>query len=327
MSRTITTITKEAQWLELRRKDITSTGISALFGLSPYVTEFELYHAHKSGVVVPFKENQRTKAGKAVEYYAAQVAADKLSETHGPVASVNHLNIYASIPGERFGSSFDYEVVFEDGHAVLLEIKGVDFFQHKEKWLDGEAPEHIEIQLQHQLEVIDRYEVGVIAAFTGIYPDNCHLYERPRDRDMGKALRARAAKFWQDVEAGNEPSADFTRDGSVITELFRGARGGELDKTTDSEFEALLARYLREKNEAKQFDKLAKATQAEIHLLLGEAVGAYTERYKVAASFTKDYAGKLVTEDMVGSYIGGRKGYRQCRVKDLQAAAGDDDSE
>lgn len=325
MEREIIPITDEAQWLELRSQDITSTSVSALYGLSPYVTDFELYHAFKSGVRVPFKENQRTKAGKQVEHYAAHVAAEKLSATHGPVAAVNHLRLYARIPGERFGSSFDYEVVFEDGHAVLLEIKGVDYFQHKEKWIEQEAPPHIEIQLQHQLEAIDRYETGVIAAFTGIYPDNCHLYERERDRDMGQALRLRVKEFWQDVESGDEPSPNFDRDGAVITELFRGRWAPELNKTGDGEFEALLSRWLREKREAKAFDAAAKATQAEIHLMLGEAAGAYTNRYKATATFTKDYAGKLVTEDMVGTYIGGRKGYRQLRVKDLQAAPGSDD--
>lgn len=37
-------ITSEAQWLGERKKDITSTEIPALYGLSPYKTEFELFH-------------------------------------------------------------------------------------------------------------------------------------------------------------------------------------------------------------------------------------------------------------------------------------------
>jgi len=326
-SREIITITDEAQWLAERDKDITSTGVSALYGLSPYVTEFELYQAHKNGVRVPFKETSHTKAGKAVEYYAAQVAAEKLSATHGPVASVTKLDIYARIPGERFGSSFDYEVVFEDGHAVLLEIKGVNVFGFKDNWLDGEAPDHIELQLQHQLEAIDRYEVGVIAAFTGIYPDDCHLFERPRDRELGQALRQRVREFWADVEAGREPAVDFDRDAAVIAEMFRGKAVREVNRSGDEAFEALLHRYLREKAESKAFDKAAKATQAEIHLMLGDAASAYTERFKVNASYTKDYVGKLVTPDMVGTMIGGRKGYRQLRVKDLTSVAESDDEE
>lgn len=325
MTREIIPITSEEQWLAERAKDITSTAISALFDLSPYCTTFELYHAHKNGVYVPFKETSHTKAGKAIEEYAAKVAAEKLSDTHGPVASVNSLDFYARIPGERIGSSFDYEVEFEDGHKILLEIKGVNFFGHREKWVDDQAPEHIEIQLQHQLEVIDRYDVGVIAAFTGIYPDDCHLYERERDRDMGEALRQRAAYFWADIDAGREPAANFYRDAEVIGLLYKSASEPPLDKTGDEEFEALVAKYHRANRDAKAFKEDADAAKAEIHLLLGNAGGAYTERYKVGATWTKDSAGKIITADMVGTYTGGRKGYRQCRIKDLMGDGGDDE--
>lgn len=325
--REIIEITSEEQWLQERGKDITSTTVSALCGLSPYCTVFELYHAHKSGVVVPFRENEHTKAGKAIEEFAARVAAEKLAETHGPVAAVRRLNIYARIPGERMGSSFDFEVEFEDGHTILLEIKGVNFFGHKEKWLDGEAPEHIEIQLQHQLEVIDRYEIGVIAAFTGIYPDDCHLYERERDREMGQSLRQLVRDFWATVEAGKEPPADYYKDGKVIAELYKNGAAPALDLTGDEEFEALVSKLLRLKRDAKAFDKDAKAVQAEIHAKLGNAIGGFTERYKINATRTKDYVGKLVTEAMVGTYVGGKKGYRQCRVKDLQAAPGQDEGD
>jgi hypothetical protein len=133
--------------------------------------------------------------------------------------------------------------------------------------------------------------------------------------------------FWADVEAGREPALNFDRDGAVITEMFRGKAVGEVNRTGDVALEALLHRYLREKRESKAFDKAAKATQAEIHLMLGDAAKAYTERFRVTASYTKDYEGKEVTPDMVGTRVGGRKGYRQLKVKDLMAADGSDDDE
>lgn len=315
MTREIIPITSEEQWLAERAKDITSTAIPALFELSPYCTVFELYHAHKNGIVLPFQENDRTKAGKAIEQYAAEVAAEKLSETHGPVAAVRRLDFYARIPGERMGSSFDFEVEFEDGHKLLLELKAVDYFRHKEKWVEGEAPEHVEIQLQHQLECIDRYDHGVIAAFTSIY--DCTLYERERDREMGQALRAASRKFWADVDAGNEPAPNFYRDGDVIAALYRHAGGEAIDLTADEGMEELLERFRRNKDEESAFGKEASAAKAEIHRRLGEAAGGYTERFKVTAGWTKDVQGTLVTEEMVGTYIGGRKGYRQCLVYDM----------
>ena len=61
----------EAHWLALRDKVLTSTDASALFGLSPYSTRFELYHHHKNGITIPFKGNSRVDAGSRMEAYAA----------------------------------------------------------------------------------------------------------------------------------------------------------------------------------------------------------------------------------------------------------------
>ena len=309
MTREIIPIVDEASWLALRAQDITSTAMSALFGLSPYATPFEVYHAHKSGLQVPFETNERMKAGNAIEPYAAKQVADHLG------ATVRKLDIYARILGERIGSSFDYELTMPDGELVLLELKAVDHRQHAKKWLDDEAPPHIEIQLQHQLECIDKYERGIIAAFTGIY--DFQLYERDRDREMGAALRKKAAQFWADVDAGREPSPDFTRDKEVIDLLYRNAGGEPIDKTSDAELDALVAKYDRLGGEIKVLEEERAAAKAEIHRRLENAGGAYTAHYKVTTNWTKDTAGKLITQEMVGEYVGGRKGYRQCLTKKI----------
>ena len=49
----------EEEWLKLRTLDVTSTESPALFGLSPYMTKFELWHRKKSGEVYTIKDNER----------------------------------------------------------------------------------------------------------------------------------------------------------------------------------------------------------------------------------------------------------------------------
>ena len=44
--------TSEQAWLQQRAKDVTSTEVSALFGLSPYMTEFELWHRKANAEIV-----------------------------------------------------------------------------------------------------------------------------------------------------------------------------------------------------------------------------------------------------------------------------------
>ena len=73
-------ITRDEQhWLELRTKDLTSTDIAALFGLSPYKTAFELFHEKRDGQVVKLKPNERMKWGKP----RAQIPSRFLMEMRG----------------------------------------------------------------------------------------------------------------------------------------------------------------------------------------------------------------------------------------------------
>ncbi len=167
--------------------------------------------------------------------------------------------------------------------------------------------------MQHQLECVDKYNHGIIAAFTGIY--DFTLYERQRDREMGASLRAAAKKFWADVDAGVEPAIDYGRDSGVLDLLYSKAGGEPIDATKDTELDALIAKHVRLGNEIKMMTEDRDATKAQIHRKLENAGGAWTENGKVIAKFTKDSIGTLVTEEMVGTYIGARKGYRQCLTK------------
>ena len=60
-------IQSQDQWLAERVKDVTSTEVSALFDLNPYLTQFELYQQKSTGQVVKIPENTRMKWGKRLE--------------------------------------------------------------------------------------------------------------------------------------------------------------------------------------------------------------------------------------------------------------------
>lgn len=309
MNREIIPIRSEEAWLRLRQRDLTSTAISAVVGASPYATAFEIYHAKKSGLQVPFENNERVKKGNRGEQYCAQEVSEK---TGWPIRKISE---YIRIPELRMGSSFDYEIQCPERGWGILEIKMVDFFQHKAKFTDDECPMHMEIQLQHQFECADRYEWGMLAVFTGIY--DYISYERERNHEMGENLCAVAKKFWADVETGNEPMIDYGRDAPVLDLLYKDAIGSPIDKTGDDELEALIAKHVRLGREIKEMDKERDAAKAQIHHRLENAGGAFTESYKVITDWVYDFPGTTVTAEMVGTRIGARKGYRKCLTKSL----------
>lgn len=308
MNREFREIPDEATWLEWRKHDLTSTQIPALFDLSPYHTRFELYHAKKNGLVLPFRENERMAKGKRIEGYAA----NEIAIAHG--FAVSPANVYARIPELRMASSFDFFVYCPTRGKGILEIKAVDTFRHKANWKDDEIPPHIELQARHQMFLADR-EWVMVAAFTSIYEHHEYLFTRDRAYDEGFIAEAR--RFWDDVDAGREPTPDFTRDGAVIARLHSELEEDFADKTLDDDFNETVAEYMRNKREADAFSAKADELKAKMLFQIGEKRGAFSSRYKITAGMTNGSEGTLVTPEMVGERIGARAGYRQCLVKDL----------
>ncbi len=216
----------------------------------------------------------------------------------------------------RIGSSFDYSIVSHPDGPGLLEVKNVDGLVFRQHWTvndDGtlEAPEHIELQVQHQLEVAD-YEWAAIVALVG--GNDIKVLHRKREREIGQVIRARVAQFWDRVERNDPPTADFARDAEFITKTLR--RQSDADKIVEANetLDELVARYMHVSKEAADMDRLKDAIKAEVLMTIGDAGKILSQHGTITCTTTKDSAGTLVTPDMVGTSIGARKGYRQFRV-------------
>lgn len=290
-------------WLSLREPDITSTDIAALYGLSPYLTEFELYQAKANGLRLPFQSNPRIEAGNDVEAYAAQKVAKDLGMEARPYKD------YARLPDERIGSSFDW--IIED--EVILEIKAMDW-RIVNALEEDCLPPHIEMQVQHQM-LVSGHRRCIVAVWTGIY--DYTLYEREADPVMHTAMIERVRKFWKDVAEGNEPAIDPYKDGKILELVYKDQNEQMLDLSGRDDVDALVAQYKHHKAEAKHYDAEANAAKTRLHELLAENKGCFTDNYRISAGYNKDSKGTLVTEDMVGTYINARKGYRRLDIKEL----------
>lgn len=296
--------TTEEAWLELRSKNVSSTESSALYGLSKYVTEFELWHQKKAGGVHSIADNPRMEAGRALEPAIAKLASDKLGIAAHPFKD------YIYKPKSRMGSSFDY--ILENG--AILEIKNVDFLVYRNEWVDDEAPDHIEVQIQHQMHVAGAKECYIAALVGG---NDLKMIHREYNPKVGAALEARIVKFWESIEAGNEPEPNFERDADFIIDMNSTAGGEAIE--ADEEVAQLIGDYADYKHAIKQLEEKAKECKARVLASIGDAGAVLCPNFKVTTTRTKDTEPKIIhiTEDMVGTdyqVSGPRKGYRQFRV-------------
>ena len=298
----------EEQWLALRTKDITSTDVSALFGLSPYKTEFELFHEKLQGMVVKLKPNERMKWGNRLE----AAIAHGVAEDEG--WQISPLKVYMRDPDARIGSSFDFQITHPEHGLGIMEIKNVDGIQYKRKWKDEgdgaiEAPEHIELQVQHQMEVSGLKWCAIVAMVGG---NSTKVVYRHYDPVVGKAIRAKAAAFWARIEANEPPSADYSRDADLIAQLYSQVNEGEIyDASHDVQIASLVSNYQAATTSKAHFEEMADKFKAQILERVKTAERVTGDFGSIVLSRVKDSAPTLITVDMVGKTYGGRKGYRQ----------------
>ncbi len=305
----------EHAWLTARAIDITSTEAASLFGYGRE-TAFELACRKHGDTESRFKPNERTEIGREIE----DAIARRVARMYG--VKIRHKSEYMRVHDWRMGSSFDYEVVgitddqVEDNRLRLafgqrgpgiLEIKNVDSFIFKNEWnysdeTGYEAPAHIEIQVQHQLEVS---EMGwsAIAAFVG--GNHVEVILRLRDEAVGGAIRKRVQNFWRDLEAGKYPPVSLPEDLDVLKQLYGYAEPGKvLDAREREDINALLAEYLEADGELKR----AKDRRDTVHGNLLQLIG---DAEKVAGTVA-NISCSMVAPTVVPSYE--RKGYRNWRV-------------
>lgn len=298
-------------WLKLRTYDITSTEVSALFGLSPYMTPFELWHQKAERAVVSIKPSERMVWGTRLQDAIARGVAEDQGWEVAPFTE------YVRDPSARIGSSFDWLIKQPDGPGIM-EIKTVDPIAYRKGWKDDgtgtgiEAPEHIELQVQHQMEVADINWCAIVALVGG---NSVRVVRRERDPQIGQAIRARVARFWKSIEDRTPPKADYSRDADLILQLYAQSSQGQVyDATSDADITMLVRQFQHAHAEAAKYEELAKIYKAQVLKRVGAAEKVIGSWGSITTSATKDTPATIITADMVGKTYGGRKGHRQFKL-------------
>lgn len=290
-----THVTKSRKaWLAVRAPDLTSTTVPALFGASPHVSLFELWHHfHDKGALpeLDLSDNDRVFWGETLQDSIAKGVAKREGW------KLRRMREYIRFPALRLGSSFDFSI--ESDPLGVLEIKNVDGLQFKTGWVkddDGaiEAPLHIEIQLATQMLVSGR-SYGVIAALVG--GNDVKLIRRERDETVCEAIRTKAGEFWASVEEHREPPPNFKVDGAFIAKLYGVDPHKLCDATGSSQMLALAENYDDARAQEKRFKEIKEAAKAEMLFLAKDSHAIMAPEFKVSCGIVKGGPRSYVVED------------------------------
>jgi len=302
------------EWLADRKKDITSTDVSALFGVSPYKSYLQLWQQKKNGHDDSIEETERMRAGLYLESGIASWVIDELRREHGHIIG-SKVDTYERDEADRMGSSFDWMLINESGQKIILEIKNVDAYIFKRNWGVDEnggivAPLHIELQLQHQLELTG-IDVGYLGVLVG--GNSLNIVRRERNRMVGQNIRRKIREFWASIDADEPPAYDYNMDHAYVLEMASNVQAvGECQAS--EEVESLMAQYLEARRINKESDETCRALRAQITHMTQDFAKIIGRDWVVDTRLVGVSAGKVVTQDMVGTVVGSRAGYRQFRV-------------
>lgn len=291
----------DAEWHGLRNGVVTSTGMSALLGVSQYKTRLELWYEFVSGTQQEVKENERMVWGNRLEPVIAAGIAEDNKWTIEPMKT------FWRIPELKAGSSFDFKITNNDqrpNQTGILEIKNVDSLIFKDKWLveDGEvieAPPYIEVQAMFQL-FITGYDYITIGAFVG--GNKPVTLTRVPDQQMFQLFTEKLKEFWHSVENKIEPEVDWERDAEFIRKLNQSVNPGTQIDATPEISEAVM-QYLVVSKKIKELESKKEATKAFLLTHIGEAEKVVSQDFSISAG----YVGPADV-----AYT--REGYRNMRV-------------
>lgn len=305
-------ITSREQWLALRKEDVTSTQVAALFGEHPRLTELSLWQEKKECIEPVFNEAQqaRMRWGLRME----PIIAYGLSEDNH--LKIQKMDVYMRHDEVNFGASFDYEIIDQVAGNGILEIKYVSEWGAKRWQTIGDVlypPSDFELQLQAQMEVSGRSWGMLGVLFSS---GKTALIRRERDKDMGAGMVNAVRKFWANVNQNIEPEPRFPQDANLIQRLRAQA---EKDKILDARDNMAVGDLMMEYDvltrEIAHREHRQRDIKAQMYHIAGDASKVIvSDRQWVQMSSVKGSAGKMIGPEDIGKIINKRNGYRMFRV-------------
>lgn len=257
MATTIDTPERQ-QWLAERRTRLGATDISAIFGINPYRTAYEVW-LEKRGLLEDWQGNEATYLGNLLEPGLLDEAENRWGQLER--------NVVVQAPGLPIASTLDGWLT-DDEEPVEIKTAGlVSEFAELGHWGDpgtDEIPEWYLVQAHTQLFCTGSERCRMLALIGG---RGIVEYEIQRDQEICDAIVGRAVEWWTDhIKHKIEPPRDCVPAIEILKRIKREPESCEMLGETDLE---LVDRWEAAKAEAKVAKDTAEELKSQVLLTLG----------------------------------------------------------
>lgn len=283
-------VTSREQWLGLRKQDITASVAGALLGVHDFTTPYALWCLKSGRLQEDPEETAPMRRGRLLE----PVAVELMRELR-PTWKIKRGDVYLRDPESRIGATPDVFVEDPDRGPGIVQIKSVEAMTFRKKWRDPETgdvrpPLWIAVQ-----GIVEAYLAKAThgAQWVGVAPlVVSHGLEMPIVDDIPihggvvERLKAETEVFWDRVERGEAPPANYARDGEIIAALYGLTTKDTVDLTGDNLLPAILAEDKLLAEQAKGIKDRRDAIKAEIIEKMGSAAMAFCRGWRISAPTT-----------------------------------------
>lgn len=246
-------ITSEAQWKELRARNIGASEVAALLGEHEWMTALQLW-AKKTGALPADEDSGPMKRGRKLE----PVAIDMIGEEF-PTWKVERPGAYFTDDDLRLGATPDLFATDPKFGLGIVQIKTVEPSVFRRSWFDEEGlrpPPWVRVQALVEKHMTGAQWAAIAALVVGFGID-LHAVDVSLEGEAAliQTVRDEVAKFWHLVASGRRPEPDFGRDSTVLRKLLVQDDGTEVDLSADNELPDLVAKRIEASTQKKHWEE------------------------------------------------------------------------
>ncbi|HQS03777.1 MAG TPA: YqaJ viral recombinase family protein [Halothiobacillus sp.] len=301
-------------WLDVRRTGIGSSDAAAAVGVSPYQSPLELWMV-KTGRTERLEQPDSDDDTSPVYWghLLEPIVARAYERRSGN--KVRRVNAVLQHPNPDYPwmlANIDREVIGQP-EVQILECKTTGAFAAK-LWDHG-VPEHVQVQVQHQLAVTGKAAADVAVLIAG---QTLRIHRIERDEGLITDLIQLEKHFWRFVETDTPPPADGSDSSDrALHALFPHDHGESQDWRDDTTWSARFDDLLALRQQRQALEAQEQALMQTIKQAMGDATTAAFTQGKISWKRSQDSqvldTARLKKEhpDLMAQYQTTREGSRR----------------